>query len=69
MLNEQFRIYDVVIWNKDGENYSVLRNRTKDEAKGALMHYIDSWTTRAISVVNRKTGEGKTWEGRPKKRK
>lgn len=69
MLNEQFRIYDVVIWDKDGVNYRVLKNRTKEEARSALMHYIDSWTTRAISVVNMKTKQGKTWDGRPKKRR
>lgn len=65
LLNEHFRVYRIIIWDKDG-GHRTLKKRTKDEAKSALTHYIDSWTTKAITVVNTKTYEGRTWVARRK---
>lgn len=68
MFNEQFRIYRVVIFNTDGTARQ-LEKRTRDEAQSALVHYIGSWTTRSITVINTDSWQSKSWKATPERRR
>lgn len=60
-MNEKFRVYNVVIFNIDGSHWK-LKSRTKDEAKGAVKHWLPSWTTKAACVFNTENYGAKWFE-------
>ena len=60
MYNEQFRKYTVIVINKNDEIWK-LRERTRDEAKTAVQHWLPSWTTKACCVNNTENHGSKWW--------